>query len=209
MCSLSSTGGQRQRIAIARGIVKQPPILILDEATSAIDVRSERIVQEALDRVSKNRTTIVIAHRLSTIKRADKIVVMRKGKLVEQGSHEELLQIEDGVYHGLVYAQNLEMEAEDDGADGAGLQKEDTVEAKRSGSSEFMENRPSSSEEPQWKDKGFLASGGLMISEQRNHVVPYLVAFVGILGAGAVYPIQAYVFAVRTFLQRLYTLLTI
>lgn len=87
------SGGQRQRIAIARSIIKQPPILILDEATSAIDVRTERIVQKALDRVSKNRTTIVIAHRLSTIKRADSIVVLRQGKLVEQGTHDELLQV--------------------------------------------------------------------------------------------------------------------
>lgn len=96
------SGGQRQRIAIARSIIKKPQILILDEATSAIDVRTERIVQEALDRVSKNRTTIVIAHRLSTIKRADKIVVLRQGRLVEEGTHEQLLNDEKGVYYGLV-----------------------------------------------------------------------------------------------------------
>lgn len=199
MYSLPSSGGQRQRIAIARGIVKQPPILILDEATSAIDVRSERIVQEALDRVSKNRTTIVIAHRLSTIKRADKIIVMRQGKLVEQGSHEELLRIENGVYHGLVYAQNLATEADADESDGLALNKEQTAEAGIAETVDSSEERPSSSEEPKWKNKGFLSSGGRMIAEQRHHVIPYLFAFLGILGAGAVYPIQAYVFAVCIF----------
>jgi ABC-type glutathione transport system ATPase component len=107
------SGGQRQRIAIARSIVKQPSILILDEATSSIDVRTERIVQEALDRVSKNRTTITIAHRLSTIKKSDKIIVLRQGKPVEQGTHEQLLRIDDGVYHGLVRAQALSLGHED------------------------------------------------------------------------------------------------
>lgn len=76
------SGGQRQRLAIARSIVKRPKILILDEATSAIDVRGERLVQAALDKVSEGRTTITIAHRLSTIKKADKIIVLRKGQLV-------------------------------------------------------------------------------------------------------------------------------
>jgi ATP-binding cassette subfamily B (MDR/TAP) protein 1 len=78
------SGGQRQRLAIARSIVKRPKILILDEATSAIDVRGERLVQAALDKVSEGRTTITIAHRLSTIKKADKIIVLRKGKLVSE-----------------------------------------------------------------------------------------------------------------------------
>ncbi|KAK7184542.1 ABC transporter transmembrane region [Paraphaeosphaeria sporulosa] len=188
------SGGQRQRIAIARSIVKQPPILILDEATSAIDVRTERIVQDALDRVSKNRTTIVIAHRLSTIKRADKIIVMRQGKLVEQGSHDELVKIEDGVYHSLVYAQNLAMEADEELAD-APLRKSKTAETEKSDIVETEEDRPASKDEPEWTDKSFMSTGGRMILEQRHHTVLYLLAFVGILGAGAVYPIQAYVFA--------------
>ncbi|KAL1607999.1 ABC-type transporter tr06 [Paraconiothyrium brasiliense] len=189
------SGGQRQRIAIARSIIKQPPILILDEATSAIDVRTERIVQEALDRVSKNRTTIVIAHRLSTIKRADSIIVMRQGKLVEQGSHEELLQIENGVYHGLVYAQELAMEADEEELEGAALTKTKTAETEKSDMVEAEEERPSSKEEPEWKDKSFLGSGGRMIMEQRHHTILYLFALMGILTAGAVYPVQAYVFA--------------
>lgn len=94
------SGGQRQRISIARAILKNPPILILDEATSALDTESEHLVQEALDRLMKTRTTIAIAHRLSTIKNADMIYVMHEGKIVEQGKHEELLA-KNGYYKKL------------------------------------------------------------------------------------------------------------
>ena len=84
------SGGQRQRISIARAILKNPPILILDEATSALDTESEKLVQEALENLMKNRTTLVVAHRLSTIKRADLICVMQDGRIVERGTHDEL-----------------------------------------------------------------------------------------------------------------------
>jgi len=101
--------GQRQRLAIACTIVKQPSILILDEATNAIDVRTELVVQAALYRVAQNWMSIAIAHRLSTIKKADNIVVLRQGKAVEEGTYEQLLQDQDCVYHGLVNAQALVM----------------------------------------------------------------------------------------------------
>ena len=98
------SGGQRQRLAIARALIKNAPILILDEATSALDNESERQVQASLETLMKGRTTIVIAHRLSTVQNADKIVVMDQGKVVEQGSHAELLARE-GAYAALYQMQ--------------------------------------------------------------------------------------------------------
>jgi subfamily B ATP-binding cassette protein MsbA len=102
------SGGQRQRIAIARAILKNAPILVLDEATSALDTESERHVQAALDALMKNRTTLVIAHRLSTIEKADLIVVMSKGRIVETGSHAELLA-KEGIYARLIQMQSADL----------------------------------------------------------------------------------------------------
>ncbi len=101
------SGGQKQRLSIARAVLKNPPIMILDEATSALDTESEKLVQVALENMMQNRTSIVIAHRLSTIQKANKIIVMQKGKIVEQGTHEELIAL-NGTYNKLVSMQSLE-----------------------------------------------------------------------------------------------------
>ena len=101
------SGGQKQRLSIARAVLKNPPIMILDEATSALDTESEQLVQTALEKMMKNRTSLVIAHRLSTIQNADNIVVLRKGIIIEQGKHEELLA-KKGEYFKLVTMQTLQ-----------------------------------------------------------------------------------------------------
>ena len=108
---MNISGGQRQRISIARAILKNPQILILDEATSALDTESERVVQEALDRLMVGRTSFVIAHRLSTIKNADRIMVLEKGQLVEQGTHDELMEM-NGLYAHLYQIQYRSKEAQ-------------------------------------------------------------------------------------------------
>jgi subfamily B ATP-binding cassette protein MsbA len=101
------SGGQKQRISIARAVLKNSPLLILDEATSALDTESEKLVQDALEKLMKDRTSLVIAHRLSTIRNADIIVVLQKGEIVEQGSHDELIA-KRGMYHNLCAMQGME-----------------------------------------------------------------------------------------------------
>ncbi|KAF7928453.1 uncharacterized protein EAE98_005509 [Botrytis deweyae] len=184
------SGGQRQRLAIARSIIKRPKILILDEATSAIDVRGEQIVQAALDKVSEGRTTITIAHRLSTIKKADKIVVLRKGKLVEEGTHEGLLSNPDGAYSALVNAQQLSL--------GDVYQEEsnlvetvDPLVREMSAAEKEKEQK----EAVAYKPKGLVRSLGLFLYEQRARSQWYLMLVIGAIAAGAAYPIQAYLFA--------------
>ncbi len=103
---MNLSGGQRQRLSIARAVLKNPPILILDEATSSLDTESERLVQDALSKVMSQRTSIVIAHRLSTIQHADEIIVMQKGQIIERGKHEELIAL-NGVYKKLTDLQSF------------------------------------------------------------------------------------------------------
>ncbi|RYE54829.1 MAG: ATP-binding cassette domain-containing protein, partial [Rhizobiaceae bacterium] len=109
---LKLSGGEKQRVAIARTILKSPPILILDEATSALDTHTEQEIQTALDMVSKNRTTLVIAHRLSTVVNADEIIVLKEGDIAERGKHAELLET-GGLYAQMLNRQREATEAEE------------------------------------------------------------------------------------------------
>ncbi|KAM3509798.1 hypothetical protein MY11210_006165 [Beauveria gryllotalpidicola] len=194
------SGGQRQRVAIARSIVRQPKILIFDEATSAIDVRGEKIVQAALDRVARNRTTVTIAHRLSTIKQADAIVVLKRGRVVETGTHESLLGVEGGVYAGLVNAQSISLgEAADAGA---GVQEEEEEEEADVTKLKHDKSRGAdeakvvvATEKEEEKNRGFFDSFGRFFYETRSHWHMMLLTIVSAACAGAAIPIQAWLFA--------------
>ncbi|KAK4079548.1 hypothetical protein Trihar35433_653 [Trichoderma harzianum] len=187
------SGGQRQRIAIARSIVRKPKILILDEATSAIDVRGERIVQAALDRVAQNRTTITIAHRLSTIKKADRIIVIKKGKVAEQGTHESLIALEGGVYSGLVQAQALSLggSPQSDESDEKEDVYEDIVREKSHAVTE-AETQTSDSTERQ---RNIFNSFGRLFYETKSHWYLMFLTVGFAACAGAAVPLQAWLFA--------------
>jgi ABC-type multidrug transport system fused ATPase/permease subunit len=187
------SGGQRQRIAIARSIVKRPKILILDEATSAIDVRGERIVQAALERASKGRTTITIAHRLSTIKDADKIVVLQNGKVAEEGTHEGLLSKGEGVYYGLVNAQKLSL-GDEKGDEPMHEEEDITAILTREKSAAKSETDPEK-QAPKWTDRNIFNGFGKLLGEQKSKFPLYVIAVAGACGAAAAVPLQAFLFA--------------
>lgn len=184
------SGGQRQRIAIARSIVKRPKILILDEATSSIDVRGEKVVQAALEKLSKDRTTIVIAHRLGTVKKADNIIVLRKGQAVQQGTHSDLLAEEGGAYWTLATAQKLVMDSTDlnelpcDLGGKLEVTEYDTPTAD-SGSTMIT---TSASVDEELKTTGGLRNYMLLLCEQKKHWKWYIVLIVSAIGGGGTYP---------------------
>ncbi|OQE91237.1 hypothetical protein PENNAL_c0010G10196 [Penicillium nalgiovense] len=192
---ITLSGGQRQRIAIARSIVSQPQILILDEATSSIDIKGERIVQAALDRVSKDRTTIMIAHRLSTVRRADKIIVMKDGRNSEEGSHQELM-LKKGIYHSLVHAQQLEplTDLMDADVPGSILSQKEEVKPQVHTTKEGGDQHPQDSPEPE-RGFGFFHSFGVLIYENRSHWLLYALTLIGAVGAGSGFSLQSWLFA--------------
>ncbi|KAI2643593.1 ABC transporter-like protein [Xylaria nigripes] len=193
------SGGQRQRLAIARAIIKKPKILILDEATSSIDVRGEKVVQAALDLVSKNRTTIMIAHRLATVKKADNIVVFSKGKVVQWGNHESLMAAVGGPYWLLTQSQSLDMsedshmndfsEVNEDDKRTMDLMTMDKANADGQESSSIVAN------ENVWIPRGVFRSFGTLFLEQKASSYWYILMLFGALIAGASSPVQAYIFA--------------
>lgn len=204
------SGGQKQRVAIARAIVSDPRILLLDEATSALDGHSERVVQDALEKASVGRTTIVIAHRLATIKDADRIIVMGGGEIIEEGTHNSLLENEEGAYYKLVQNQKLQQHA-------AGMAPEDSEESEdeaddhiplspqtspalyrqqsgnRSIASLMLEKRreDQAAFSAPYDKKGFWPLFWRVLHVNRGHWKWYIPGLVGALSAGMVYPAMA------------------
>ncbi|KAH8721050.1 Leptomycin B resistance protein pmd1 [Beauveria bassiana] len=198
------SGGQKQRVAIARSIVSQPKVLLLDEATSALDPHAEGVVQQALDRASKGRTTITIAHKLATIRKADNIVVMAKGRIVEQGTHEVLLAA-GGVYANLVSIQNLAVTAaadsddddeksdktaqESDALDPADLQQ--TLTRHATEDRRRMEKQKNRDSYANHKQVGMATAIMRVIKESPDLTWAYIMTVIGCMGASAGFPGQA------------------
>ncbi|KAF0330133.1 ABC transporter [Colletotrichum asianum] len=193
------SGGQKQRLAIARSIIKQPRIIILDEATSAIDAKSEKVVQAALDRVTKGRTTITIAHRLSTIQKVDHIVVLQQGQAVEQGTHQSLMANKYGVYRGLVNAQALNLSDPNDEKanpklvefDDASTEKTYANSSKHGGPPSILSDR----EVVKRKPRGIIWSFGKLMWIQRDKWPSYLGITISAMAVASGTPIQAWLFA--------------
>lgn len=192
------SGGQKQRIAIARSIVSNPKILLLDEATSALDPTAERIVQDALDRVSTNRTTIVIAHRLSTIMNADSIAVMSEGRIVEQGTHQELIQLKRR-YSALVLAQDLGgMHGDGSGErSDSGDESEQALEVMRTKTKQGLENATALAQPDTLESMGYslIRCLYIMFAEQRSLYLVLSISVIMCVIGGGTYPAQAILFS--------------
>ncbi|KIL89524.1 hypothetical protein FAVG1_07104 [Fusarium avenaceum] len=192
------SGGQKQRVAIARSVVSNPKILLLDEATSALDPTAERIVQKALSRVSQERTTVVIAHRLSTIKDADNIVVISAGQVVEQGTHDELLEL-NAHYARLIRAQNLAVTEQDSHNDtsakqgSAATDDDDTVERVMTAQTE--KSLVLKEVEPKIKERSVLANIFFIIKEQKALIPHIIIASLACCIAAATWPGQALLYS--------------
>jgi ATP-binding cassette subfamily B (MDR/TAP) protein 1 len=190
------SGGQKQRIAIARSIVSDPKVLLLDEATSALDPHAEAVVQQALDRVSRDRTTVVIAHKLATVRNADNIVVISQGKISEQGSHDELIS-KGGIYSTLVKAQDLSPSEGEVGGDTGPDQYEQIAEKALERSDELKKPTTADVEQPtllqdredysQYKQSDLIRSI-LRLARATPQLTPwYILSLCTCIGGGTVF----------------------
>lgn len=207
------SGGQKQRVAIARAIVSDPRILLLDEATSALDGHSERVVQDALEKASVGRTTIVIAHRLATVKDADRIIVMGAGEIVEEGTHNSLLEDETGAYFKLVQNQKLQQHAAELAAEETDESDSDIndiplspqispalyrqhTHGNRSVASLALEQRriDNAAFDAPYDKAGFFPLFWRLLKVNKDHWVWYVPGIIGAMAAGMVYPAMAILF---------------
>lgn len=192
--AMNLSGGQKQRLAIARSIVSEPRVLLLDEATSALDPNAEKIVQQALDRVSKDRTTIIIAHKLSTIRKADNIAVVADGTVVEQGTHDELLS-RDGAYSRLVKAQDL---GSADTQDDQGARERERATKMELVREQTQASGNGNAIREHTKDRihyNLIYCIWIIFREQKNLYWWFVVLGIATLCGGATYPAQAILFS--------------